>query len=88
MNKHDRIAKVLREGEANGDGWSLELNTSSGRTVYAVAVELKIIDEVEQDQLSLMFLKMMAGLQLTSEPLVHLKLLKAHIPQSDFHLKT
>ena len=38
MNKHDRVAKVLREGESNGDGWSLELNTAEGRTVFAVAV--------------------------------------------------
>ena len=38
MSKHNRILNVLKEGDSNGDGWSLELNTSQGRTVFAVAV--------------------------------------------------
>lgn len=38
MTKHDRISKILKEGNPNGDGWVLELKTSSGRIVFAAAV--------------------------------------------------
>ena len=38
MSKHNRISKILREGESNGDGWSLELSSSTGRKIFAVAV--------------------------------------------------
>ena len=38
MSKHNRISKILREGEPNGDGWLLELSSSMGRKVFAVAV--------------------------------------------------
>ena len=42
MTKHNRILNVLKEGDSNGDGWSLELNTSQGRTVFAVAVDQSV----------------------------------------------
>ena len=33
------LRKILREGELNGDGWVLELETGSNRPVFAVAVK-------------------------------------------------
>ena len=42
MSKHNRISNVLKEGDSNGDGWSLKLSTSQGRTVFAVAVAQSI----------------------------------------------
>ena len=38
MSKHNRISKILREGKPNGDGWLLELSSSTGRKIFAVAV--------------------------------------------------
>jgi len=41
LSKHNRISKILREGESNGDGWLLELSSSTGRKIFAVAVAQK-----------------------------------------------